>query len=292
MYERTNVAPPGIATIRITSVNAEEEFLERLRCPGAQRFNDAAKGDLDGKSLRSRDGHQLELIWKSARPIGNEMVLREADIGVTPRDHLRDIPMSDAEATGKVLDLVGKEGVGGRLSDQPFDGGPVAGVRACLDQVSLRDAGAGTCHVGKATNLERIALADKQSAAAIPREVAGPRLENSELVQFPQRSRPTHDDIGVETRRTGEVDREIAERDCARTDDLDDHRLRQSHDHDVVQVEIRILRLCLGPIRERADDLLTEKDHQVIALGEDHEARWCPDPTDDVYDGVGVTVER
>jgi hypothetical protein len=66
------------------------------------------------------------------------MVLREADVGITPRDHLGDIPMSDAEATGKVVDLVGNEGLGGRLSDQPFDSGPVASVRACLGQISLR----------------------------------------------------------------------------------------------------------------------------------------------------------
>jgi hypothetical protein len=92
----------------------------------------------------------------------------------------------NSEATGKALDLVGKEGVGGRLSDQPFDRGAVAGVCACLGEISLRDAGARPRDVGKATNLERIALADQQRAAAVAREVAGLRLENS--VRFAMRA--------------------------------------------------------------------------------------------------------
>jgi hypothetical protein len=155
------------------------------------------------------------------------MVLREADVGISTRDHFRHIPMRDAEAAGKVLDLIGEEGVGGRLPNQPFDRGPVARARICLDPISLRDAGAGARHVGKATNPQGIALADKQRAPAVAREVAGLRLENSLFAQFLQRSRPTHDEIRVKTRRTGEIDREIAERDSTRSHHLDDDRLRQ-----------------------------------------------------------------
>src|SRR4029434_8039732 len=57
---------------------------------------------------------------------------------------------------------------------------------------------ADTRHIGEAMNSEWIALADKQPAAAILREVAGLRFENSEFAQFTQRRGHSPDDIGVE----------------------------------------------------------------------------------------------
>ena len=102
------------------------------------------------------------------------MVLREAHVRITTREHLGNISMSNAEAAGEVFNLFCEEGVGRRLSDQPFDRGAVAGARSRFDRISLRDPSADTRHVGEAMNSEWIAFADKQRASAILREVAGP----------------------------------------------------------------------------------------------------------------------
>src|SRR5262249_57310265 len=137
---------------------------------------DAAKGNLDGRPLRSRYGYKLEMIRECPRPIRNEVVLREANVRITTGKHLGYIPMSNAEATWEVLDLFCKEGVGRRFSDQPFDRSAVAGARSRLHRISLCDTCAGTRHIGEAMNSEWIAFADKQRAAAILREIAGLRF--------------------------------------------------------------------------------------------------------------------
>jgi len=58
-----------------------------------------------------------------------------------------------------------------------------------------------------------------------------------------------------------------------------------------IESEMRILRLRLGPGRERADDVLAEEDHQVIALRVDHQTRRRSDAPDDIEHGVGVPRE-
>src|SRR5262249_12165236 len=73
---------------------------------------------------------------------------------------------------------------------------------------------------------------------------------------------------------------------------LDDDRLGYGHHYYVVQIEIGILRLRLGPRREWGDHVVAEQRHEVIAFGKDHEARRRSDPADDVRHGVGVTGKR
>src|SRR5262245_30302603 len=189
-FRRRAAAPPRVASIErqcrailvvgharevVTRIDvprlAEEELIERFRRLRTWRPYDATECDLDGKSLRPRDGHQLEVPREGARPVRNEVVLRESDVGVTARDHFGDISMGDAEAAGELLDLFGEEGVGGRPSDQPLDRSTVAGAGASLDRIRLCDPGAGSRDVGQATNAQGIALADEQGAPAIAREV-------------------------------------------------------------------------------------------------------------------------
>src|SRR5262245_35170155 len=122
----------------------------------------------------------------------------------------------------KMLDLSGEEGVRGGLSDQGLDRGAVAGARIGLDQIRLRDASASAGDVGEAMDTERVALADKQRAAAVLGKKAGLRLNDTKLAQFPLRGWPAHDEIGEEARGTAQVEREIAEGDRAGADHLDD----------------------------------------------------------------------
>src|SRR5262249_862538 len=64
------------------------------------------------------------------------------------------------------------------------------------------------------------------------------------------------------------------------------------HDHDVVQIEIGVLRVCLGPRRKGTDDVGAEQGHQVISLSEDHQIGRRSDPANDVRHGIGMTVKR
>src|SRR5215831_10565178 len=141
-------------------------------------------------------------------------------------------------------------------------------------------------------NPERVAFVDEKRDPAILAEEARLRLDHAEAVQLSQRLGVAHEDIRVEARPTADVEREVAERDCARTDHLYAYGLRQGYDDDIVEREVGVLRLCLRPRRERACDIVTEHDHEVIAFGEDHQARWRPDPTNDVRNRVRVTGER
>src|SRR5262249_54433621 len=130
------------------------------------------KAILTGKRSAPAIGYEREMIGEGPDPVGNEVVLREADIRIATGDHLGDIPMRDAEAAREVLHLLGEEGVGRRLADQRLDRRPVAGPRAGLDGVRLRHARASARHVSEAVNPEGVAFADEQRTTAIPREVA------------------------------------------------------------------------------------------------------------------------
>src|SRR5262249_13354243 len=55
--------------------------------------------------------------------------------------------------------------------------------------------------------------------------------------------------------------------------------------------EIGVLRLCLRPCREGADDIVAEHHHEMIAFRKNHQARWRPDPPDDIQHGIGVPRE-
>src|SRR5262249_1947943 len=57
-------------------------------------------------------------------------------------------------------------------------------------------------------------------------------------------------------------------------------------------MEVGVLRLSLRPRRKGACDIVAEHDHEVIAFGEDHQARWRPDPANDIRNRVRVTGER
>jgi hypothetical protein len=61
--------------------------------------------------------------------------------------------------------------------------------------------------------------------------------------------------------------------------------------HYIVQIEIGVSRLRLGPRRKCANDIVAEQHHQVIAFGKDHQARWRSDPTDNVRHGICVSGE-
>src|SRR5262249_24276519 len=124
------------------------------------------------------------MIGECPRPIGNEMVLRKADVRITTGEHLGYIPMSNAEAAREVLDFFCEEDVGCRFSDQPFDRSAVAGARSCLHGISLRDTSSGTRHVSETMNSKWVTFANKQGAAAILREVARLRLDDSQFAQL------------------------------------------------------------------------------------------------------------
>jgi len=89
------------------------------------------------------------------------VVLREPDIRIAAGDHLRNIPMRDAEAPREVLHFFGKEGVGRGLTDQRFDCGAVADSRVGFDRIGLSEACARARHVSKTVNSEWIAPADE-----------------------------------------------------------------------------------------------------------------------------------
>jgi hypothetical protein len=59
-----------------------------------------------------------------------------------------------------------------------------------------------------------------------------------------------------------------------------------------LQIEIGILRLRPRPRGKRADDIVAEQHHQVIALGENHETRRRSDPPDDVRHRIRMAGER
>src|SRR5262249_42870293 len=139
---------------------------------------------------------------------------------------------------------------------------------------------------------ERVAFADEQRDAAILAKEARLRLDRAEGAQLSQRLWVAHEDIGIEARPTADVEREVAERDCARTDHLYAYGLRQGYNDDIVETEVGVLRLCLRPRREGACDIVAEHDHEVIAFGEDHQTRWRSDPANDVRNRVRVTGER
>src|SRR5262245_12441304 len=141
-------------------------------------------------------------------------------------------------------------------------------------------------------NPEWIAFADKQREAAILREETSLPLDHSHLAQLPQRVGATHDDVGIEAGLATDVERQVAKRDSASPDHLDDDRLGYGHHYYVVQIEIGILHLRLGPRRECADHVFAEQRHEVIAFGKDHQTRRRSDPADDVRYSVGVTGKR
>src|SRR5262249_57618714 len=98
-------------------------------------------------------------------------------------------------------------------------------------------------------------------------------------------------DIGVVAGCTAKIEGEIAERYCSRFYRLNDDRLRHSYEDDIVQVQICVLRLRLSPRWKCAEDIFTTKDHQVIAFGEDHQARRRSKPTDNVRNPVSIAGE-
>jgi hypothetical protein len=73
---------------------------------------------------------------------------------------------------------------------------------------------------------------------------------------------------------------------------LDDRRLRQGHNHYVGQVEIGVLALRVGPGRKGPNNIVAEQHHQVVAFGEDHQARRRSDLADNVGYRVCVASER
>src|SRR4030095_17121913 len=96
------------------------------------------------KTTRSCYGYELEMIRECPRPIGNEVVLREADVRIATGEHLGYISMSNTEAAGEVFNLFCEEGVGRRLSHQPLDRGAVAGARSRFDPIGRRAPRAAT----------------------------------------------------------------------------------------------------------------------------------------------------
>ena len=89
-------------------------------------------------------------------------------------------------------------------------------------------------------------------------------LDNAELEQLLQGSAPAHHDVGVVAGGPSHLQGEISEHDGAGADHLNDDRLRQGYKNDVVEIEVSILRLRLGPCRERSENLVAVQDHQVI----------------------------
>src|ERR1700730_8685474 len=80
------------------SGSTEEELLKRSKCTRTQRINYAAKRNLHKEPLCSRDGYRLEVVWEYPRPIGNEVMLREAYVRITTSDHFGYIAMRNSDA--------------------------------------------------------------------------------------------------------------------------------------------------------------------------------------------------
>src|SRR5205807_3024315 len=112
---------------------AEEEFLECPRRARTRWIDDSRQGNLHEKSFRARNRYQLEVPREYPRPVGNEVVLRERGVRVAARDHLREVAMHDAEASGEVGNLRSEQGIACRFSDQPFDRGTISRARRRLD---------------------------------------------------------------------------------------------------------------------------------------------------------------
>src|SRR5262249_37808053 len=96
-------------------------------------------------------------------------------------------------------------------------------------------------------------------------------------VKFPQRLQrrePAHDNIGVVAGCAGELKAQIAERYSAALYRLNHDRLRQGHKDDIVHIQICVLGLRPGPSWKWPEDVITVQHHQVIAFGENDEARW------------------
>ena len=60
-------------------------------------------------------------------------------------------------------------------------------------------------------NAEWIAFVDKQCDATVLTEETRLRLNHARLIQLPQRPRVTHEDVGIEARRTAYIEREVAD---------------------------------------------------------------------------------
>src|SRR5262249_22613235 len=95
-------------------------------------------------------------------------------------------------------------------------------------------------------------------------------------------SRPTHGDHRVVTGRTAEIEDDIAERYSSGPYRLDNNGLRQSQEDHIVQIQVCVWRLRLGPRWKRPEDVFTVQDHQVIAFSEDDQARRRSKPADNV----------
>jgi hypothetical protein len=190
--------------------------------------------------------HQLEVVRERPHPVRNEVILRKSNIRITAGDHFRYIAMRDAEATRKVFDFVGKEGVGSGLTDQRFDRSAITGTSSGLNRVGLRNACAGSRYVCKCANAEGIAFAHEQRAPAIARKEPRLRLNRSKLTQCLQRGGAAHDDVGIEAGGAGELQREVTECDCPGPYSLNDDRLWQRDGHDIVEVQVSISGSCLA----------------------------------------------
>src|SRR5215831_21126536 len=114
----------GIHVLR----TVEEELLERLHRPGAERITDAGEGDPREERLGTRNGDGREVIWEDLRPVGHEVIPRERDVRVTAGDHLGEVTMHDPEATGETRYLRGEEGIGRGLREQRPGGCPALGT--------------------------------------------------------------------------------------------------------------------------------------------------------------------
>ena len=96
------------------------------------------------------------------------MILRERDIRIAARDHLRKIAMHDADPAWEIGDLGGKQCVGPRFSDQALDdsASPGAGLRL-RTRVWQRDPRTRADDIVQPTNPQRVAFTDKQRKPAI-----------------------------------------------------------------------------------------------------------------------------
>src|SRR5499427_737180 len=271
----------------------QEELLEGLQRTRTERSYYPAEGYLYKELLSARDGNELEVVREYPRPVGDEVVLREGDISIAAGDHLRKIAMHDAEAARKVGCFRGEDRVGGGRSDQRVDGRAIPCPSSRFaDGIRERDPCAGPYDIDEAMNPEGVAFAHQQRRTAILRKEVRLRLDHGGLPQLSQGLRSSHDDVRVKAGLPADVEREVPQGDASREDHLDDGGLGQGHHHDIVDVEIGVVRLRLGPRRECADDIVAEQHHQMVAFRKNHQARGRTDPTNNVRDGVRVTGER
>src|SRR5215472_18836221 len=102
-------------------------------------------------------------------------------------------------------------------------------------------------------NPEWIAFPDEQRDTSILTEKTRLLLNRAQPTQLSQGFGVAHEDIGIKTRATAHVERQIAEGDRASTHHLYEDRLRQGNQNDIGEVEVDILRLRSGPGRKCAD---------------------------------------